>query len=162
MSGTVNEYSMYPREESTSSVVVQRWGDHYNGIVITPAVNSVGAPTLNSTAPNPSSDVAQDDNLPFPWSLDPLPPVTPVTLPHFRTSPFAHNDKGSTTFSVDNSTSPPSITKATNNPSCNLHAKCLPPPWSLDPLPPVTPVMLQHTDPFAIANKCKRTKGKCS
>ena len=100
MSGLVNEYTMYPREELTSSIVLQRRGDHYNGIVTAPTVKLCAEPTANCTA-KPCDVITHDINLPFPWSLDPLPPVTPVLLPHLIDTPPVLNEKDPVTIHAE-------------------------------------------------------------
>ncbi len=74
---------------SSQPLILHRRGDHYNGIVI----NHMTPPVKNPLLKHTPCEIPQDDQLPFPWSLDPLPPVTPVLLPQFVDKPGMHNEK---------------------------------------------------------------------
>ena len=85
--GKVTEHVICPRYQSIFSITVQRRGDHYNGIVpITKEITSTPL-AVQMTAGVPSYPMLEDDPLPSPWSLDPLPPVTPVLLSHLDIVP---------------------------------------------------------------------------
>ena len=105
---------MYPRDDAPFSVVLQRLGYHYNGIVNTHAVKWPEPNTPDSATDN-SVEIAHDTEVPFPWSFDPLPKVTPVLLPHLRDA-------------IDEMT----------------QVAELPSPWNLDPSPELTPALPYH------------------
>ncbi len=83
--GLVTEHMVIPRNESSNTITIQRRGDHYNGINITPQkARTVISPSMPSTH-------EQSVILPAPWSLAPLPETTPVLLKHLVADSNSHS-----------------------------------------------------------------------
>ncbi len=95
-SSSVTIHSVCPRNQSSTTIAVHRIGDHYNGIVSKHLVPpSRSRPGIISDSPPAQCDtiactLKSNDPLPAPWSLDPLPQVTPVKLPHGQRHSVRH------------------------------------------------------------------------
>ena len=103
--GEITEHVICPRDQSIFSVTVQRRGD--NGIVsinqwhcIHQQRDNIYTLALHMTAGVPSPPILEDDPLPSPWSLDPLPQyVTPVLLLQLEIAPYPKCSDGHPSFS---------------------------------------------------------------
>ncbi len=104
-SGLVTTHTVWPRVETSLSIAVQRKGDHYNGIVskhIMPSTESLSTNIPHSPPVQCKASISNlymNDPLPAPWSLDPLPLVTPVQLPDADTLSSVIQSNGHQRFS---------------------------------------------------------------
>ncbi len=95
-SETVKQHLFEAFPLSTNQIAVHRCGEHYNGLtmLVYPVPSPIKPPSPPSPPPAPLTlktpgptlltinDHQAMTSLPHPWSLDPLPPVTPLLLPH--------------------------------------------------------------------------------